>query len=114
MRNHVRCMAHVIELALDTSLNSFSANSCTQFWEAHERNQQSGENKSIDIGKSPRFRTQGNSQIDKLLAVRSDLAKIIEKIRISTYFESFKTDLHIVQNSCCINHSDTWLWKQVL
>jgi hypothetical protein len=28
------------------------------------------------------------------------LAKIIEKVRISTYFESAEADLHIADNAC--------------
>ena len=45
--------------------------------------------------------------------MRPGLAKIIEKVRISTYFESAETDLHIAENACCIDYADTWSSKQV-
>jgi hypothetical protein len=55
----------------------------TKFWEAHERDQQFGENESIDIAKSQRLRKEGNARINKVSAMRPGLAKIIEKVRIS-------------------------------
>jgi hypothetical protein len=39
--------------------------------------------------------------------MRPGLAKIIEKVRISWYFESPEADLHIAENACCINYADT-------
>jgi len=45
--------------------------------------------------------------------MRPGLAKIIEKIRISTYFESAETDLHIAENACWIVYADTWSSKRV-
>ena len=45
--------------------------------------------------------------------MRPGLAKTIEKVRISTYFESAETDLHIAENACCIDYADTWLSKRV-
>jgi len=42
------------------------------------------------------------------------LAKIIEKVRISSYFESPEINLHIAENVWCIDYADTWLSKQVL
>jgi enterochelin esterase-like enzyme len=85
----------------------------TKYWEAHERNQQLGENESTDIGKSQRLRQEGNARINKVLAMRPGLAKIIETVRISTYYETAKTDLHIAENTCCINYANTWPSKQV-
>jgi hypothetical protein len=81
--------------------------------EAHERDQQCGENESIDIGNSQTLRKQGNARINKVSAMRRGLAKIIEKVRISWYFESRETDLHIAENACCIDYADTWSSKQV-
>jgi hypothetical protein len=40
-------------------------------------------NRSIDIGKSQRLQKEGNAGINKVLAMRPGLAKIIEKVRIS-------------------------------
>jgi hypothetical protein len=76
-------MVHVIQLALGAFMSSLGVKGCTKSWEAHERNQQFGENESIDIGKSQRLRQEGNARINKVVAMRPGLAKIIEKICIS-------------------------------
>jgi hypothetical protein len=83
LRNHIPCMAHVIQLALGAFMSSLGVKGRTKSWEAHERNQQFGENESIDIGKSQRLPKEGNSRINKVSAMRPGLAKIIEKGRIS-------------------------------
>jgi len=54
-RNHIPCMAHIIQLALGAFLSSLGVKGRTKSWEAHERDQQFGENESIDIGKSHRL-----------------------------------------------------------
>jgi len=76
-------MAHVIQLALGAFMSSLGVNGRTKSWEAHERDQQFGENESIDIGKSQRLQKEGNARINKVSAMRPGLAKIIEKVRIS-------------------------------
>jgi len=83
LRNHMRCMAHVIQLTLVAFMSSLGVKGRTKSWEAHERDQQFGENESIDIGKSQRLRKEGNARINKVSAMRPGLAKIIEKVRIS-------------------------------
>jgi len=55
----------------------------TKSWEAHEHDQQFGENESIDIVKSQRLRIEGNAKINKVSAMQPGLAKVIEKARIS-------------------------------
>jgi len=45
--------------------------------------------------------------------MRPGLAKIIEKVHISTYFECPETDLQIAENACCIDYTDTWSSKRV-
>jgi len=45
--------------------------------------------------------------------MRPDLANIIEKVRISRYFKTPETDLHMAENACGIDYSDTQLSKQV-
>ena len=55
----------------------------TKSWEAHEHDQQSGENETIDVGKSQRLRKEGSARINKVSAMKPGLAKIIEKVRIS-------------------------------
>jgi hypothetical protein len=80
--------------------------------EAHERDQQFGENKRIDIGKSQWLRKEGNARMSKVSAMKPGLAKIIEKVRISWYFESREADIHIAENACGINYTDTWSAKR--
>jgi len=64
-------------------MSSLGVKGRTKSSEAHERDQQFGENESIDIGKSQRVRMEGNARINKVSAMRPGLAKIIEKVRIS-------------------------------
>jgi len=82
-------------------------------WEAHEHDQQFKENKSTDIGKNQRLLKEGNARINKVSAMRTGLAKIIENVHISTYFESAETGFHIAENACWIDYADTWSSKQV-
>jgi len=70
-----------------------------QIFGSHERDLHFGENDSIDIGRSQRLRKEGNARINKVLAMRLCLAKIIEKVHISRYFESLETHLHIAENT---------------
>ena len=83
LRNHIPCMAPVIQLTLGAFMSTLGVNGRTKSWEAHERDQQFGENESIDIWKSQRLRKEGNARINKVSAMRPGLAKIIEKRRIS-------------------------------
>jgi len=111
--NHIPWIAHVIQLALGVFMSSLGGKGHTMTWEAHERDQQFGENESIDIGKSQRLRKEGNARINKVSAMEPGLAKIIEKVGISLSFESPEADLHIAQNACCIDYADTGSPKQV-
>jgi len=81
--------------------------------EAHGRDQQFGENESTDIGKSQRLRKESNARINKVLAMRPGSVKMIEKVRISRYFERPETDLHIAEYACCLDYAETWLSKRV-
>jgi hypothetical protein len=83
LRNHIPCMVHVMQLALGAFMSSLGVKGRTKSSEAPERNQQFGENESIDIGKSQRLRKEGNARINKVSAMKPGLAKIIEKVRIS-------------------------------
>jgi hypothetical protein len=83
LRNHIPCMAHIIQLVLHIFMNSLSVIGCTKSWEASEHDQQFGEDEGIDIGKGERFRKEGNARINEVATMRPDLAKIIEKVRIS-------------------------------
>jgi len=64
-------------------MRSLGVKGSTKSWETHERDQQFGENESIDIGKGQRLQKEGNARINKVSAMRPGLAKIIEKVRIS-------------------------------
>jgi len=45
--------------------------------------------------------------------MRPGLAKIIEKVLISRYFESPEADLHIAENACCMKYASSWSPKRV-
>jgi len=113
LRNHIPCMAHIIHLALGAFISSLGVKGRTKSWEASERDQQFEENESTNIGKSQWLRNKGNARINKVSAMRPGLAKIIEKVRISWYFESLESDLHIAENACCVDYGDTWSSNQV-
>jgi len=113
LRNHIPCMAHVIQLASGAFMSSLGVKGCTMSWEAHERNQQFGENESVHIGKSQRLGNEGNARINKLSAMKPGLEKIIEKVHISRDFESAETNLHVAENACGINCANTWSSKRV-
>jgi len=66
LRNHIPCMTHVIQLALGAFISSLGVKGRTKSWEAHERNQQFGENESIDIGQSQRLRKECKARINKV------------------------------------------------
>jgi len=83
LRNHIPCMAHVIQLPIGAFMSSLWVKGCTKSSQAHEHDQQFGQNASIDIGISQRLRKEGNASINKVSAMRPGLAKIIEKVRIS-------------------------------
>jgi len=82
-RNRIPCMAHILQLALGEFMSSFGVKGRTKSWEAHEHDQQFGENGSIHIGKSQRLRKEGNARIIKVAARQPGSAKIIEKVCIS-------------------------------
>jgi len=83
LRNHIPCIAHVIQFALGAFMSILGVKGRTKSWEAQECDQQFGENQSIDVGKSQRLRKEGNARINKVSTMRPDLAKIIDKVRIS-------------------------------
>jgi hypothetical protein len=70
-------MAHAILLPVGAFESSLRVNGRTKSWEAHERNQQFGENYSMDIVKSQRLRQEGITRIKKVSAMKPDLTKIV-------------------------------------
>jgi len=113
LRNHIPCMAQVIQHALGAFTSNLSVKSRTKSWEAPERDQQFGKNESTKIGKIQRLWREGNATINKGLAMRPGLTKIIAKVRICRYFEWPETNLHIAENACCVDYADTWSSKWV-
>jgi len=113
LRSHIPRMAHVRQLALGAFMCSLGVKGRIKWCEPHERDQQFGVNESIDIGKSAGLPKEGNARINKVSAMKPGLSKIIEKVRISRYFENPETDSHIAVNACCIDYADTWLSKRV-
>jgi hypothetical protein len=76
-------MVPIIQPAVGALMSSLGVKGRTNSWEAHEDDQQFGENESIHIGNSQRIRNEGNARINKVSAMRPGLAKIIEKVSIS-------------------------------
>ena len=83
LSNYIPCGAHVIQLALGAFMSSLGLKGHTMSWEAHERDQQFGENESTANGKSQRLRKEGNGRINKVSAMTPGLAKLIKKVCIS-------------------------------
>ena len=106
-------MAHVIQLALGAFMSSLGVEGCTKCWEAHEHDQQFGENECTENGKYQRLRKVGNARINKVSALRPGFAKIIEKVHISSSFDSPETHLDIARNARGIDYTDTWPLKRV-
>jgi hypothetical protein len=61
LRNCIPCMPHVIQLAVGAFISNLGVKGRTKSLEAHEHNQQFGQNDSTDIGKSQRLRKEGNA-----------------------------------------------------
>jgi len=68
-RNQIPCIVHVIQLAVSAFLSSLGSRDRTKSWEAHQCDQQFGENQSVDIGKSQRIPNQGNDRVNKVSAM---------------------------------------------
>ena len=89
-------------------MSSLDVKGRTKSWEAHEHNQQFGENGGIVIWKSKRLQKEGNAGINKESATRPGVAKIVGKIRTSKYFESPETDSHLAENTYIVDYADSW------
>jgi len=72
-----------------------------------------GENENTVLRKSQRQQKEGDARINKVSAMGSGLANIIEIVRNWRHFQRPETDLHIAENACCINYTDTWSLKRV-
>jgi hypothetical protein len=106
-------MVQVIQLALGDSMSSLGVKGHTMCWEGHECDQQLEEDESIHIGRSERLRKEGNARINNLSAMRLGFPMTIEKVHISRYFESPKTDLVVADIACGIDYGETWWPNQI-
>ena len=79
-------MAHIIQLTSGAFMSSLVVQGRTTPWDAHERDQQSGENENTDIGKSQTLRMKGNGRINKVSAMRPGFCKANSE---SMYFKIF-------------------------
>jgi hypothetical protein len=68
---------------------------------------------TTDIGKSQQLRKEDNARFNNMSAMIPGLAMMIEKVHISTYFDSAETDLNRAENVCCIDYIDTCSSKWV-
>lgn len=110
-RNHILFMAHVRQLAVGALFSSVSVKDRTKCWEAHEQNTQFGVNESTDNGNGQRLTKAANACINKVSTKCTGLPNIIQKVHISRYFESSETNVHIAENICCNEYTDTWSSK---
>jgi len=94
-------------------MSSLGLKGSTQSLKAHERDRQFGVNEMIDIAMCLRLPKEGNDRINPVSAMRAVLAKIVEKVHISTYFECAATNHQIEENACYIDYADTRSSKQV-
>jgi len=56
---------------------------------------------------------EGNARINKVSTMGPGLAKIIEKVSISWYFECRETNFRIAENAWGIRYADSWSPKRV-
>jgi carbon starvation protein CstA len=100
-------MALIIQLALDAFRRSLSVQYITKPWEATELNQKSGGKGILDIGMRQTLRKKRNVRIDKVSAMGSSFAEVIEILFILTNFECSATDLKKAANVSCIDYTVT-------
>lgn len=113
-RNHIPCMAYVIQLAYCAFMSTLGVKHRTKCWEAQQRNQLFRENKCIEMWKSQWLWNVANARINKLSAMKPGLEQIMEKLCISRYVERPGTDLPVTTYGGCIDYSDTKWWQRAL
>ena len=80
LRNHIPCMAHVIQLCLGAFMSSLGVKGRTKSWEANERDEHFGENESGVPTSTERHQNVGTARIARVTSMPPGLAKIIEKV----------------------------------
>jgi hypothetical protein len=113
LRNHIPCMAQLIQVALAAFMSSLGVKGRTKSWDPHERDRQFGLTECIDIGKGQRHRKEGNARINIVSDTRPSFAKIIEKVCTSRYFECPQTDHHKAENAIFIEYANIWVMKRI-
>jgi len=113
LSHHIACMAQVIQITLGPFLRSLGAKGHTKSWDAHECDHHFGENARTVIRKGQILRHEGTARMNKVCAMAPGLAKLIEKVHRKRHFESSETNIHIAENACCTDYSDTWSSKRV-
>jgi len=111
--NHIPCMVYIMPLAAGQFISSHGVWGHMKSWKAHEHNHRSAENNRIDIGNCQQLWKEGNARINKVSAMRAALAKIVQKVRIWSNFESPGTDLLSEPNTYIMYHSQTRLSKRM-
>ena len=113
MGNYIPQIAHIIQLTLGAFMSNVAVKGRTKSYEALEQDQQLRENESTHIMKSQWLPKEVTARINKVSAMKSGFAKIIELARIARHCERPETDLYITENACWINDADTWSSNQV-
>lgn len=89
-KNHIPCMAHVIQLCLGAFMSSLGVKGREKSWEAHERSKHFDGNTSQSASKKdskhPNF---VNARIRSVAGMPPGLNKIIEKVAMHLHFEYF-------------------------
>lgn len=80
LRNHIPCMAHVIQLCLGAFMKSLGVKGRTKTWEANERDEQFGENEAEPATTAKKLQKIGSARIRKVTAMKPGLSKVIEKV----------------------------------
>jgi hypothetical protein len=78
-KNHIPCMAQVIQLCLGTFVSNLGVKGHTKAWEAHEYDKQFVEKKSAPTINIQKLQMISNTQIHKVSTMNAGLAIIIEK-----------------------------------
>jgi len=73
LRNHIPCMAHIIQLASGAFMSSLGDKGRTKCLEPHERDLPFGETDSVDIVKRQRLRIDDKARNDQVSAMKPGL-----------------------------------------
>jgi len=66
LRNHIPCLAHIIQLAIGAFISTLGVQGHTKSRESRDHNHQFGVNVSRNSGKCQSVQKEGNAGIDKV------------------------------------------------